>query len=161
MNRLIIFALLGPIAGLLAFAFAIAIFGLLSKPQHSLADTVGVFLVTFIAGLPLSFLLGTVPAILAGAIFIPISNIISKRYRQQRWIYPALGAAIGFTVSTGLTTPTHSKELMGLLIFPSTVAGALLGWRLRPILTPQLAPQVWATTEPTDTRRSIYEQIQK
>jgi hypothetical protein len=152
MKRLLIFALLGPITGLLAFAFAIAIFGIFSKTQHSLADTAGIFFVAFIAGLPFSFLFGTIPAILVGALFIPTSKIIAKRYHQSSWIYPTLGAAIGFAVSTGLTVPTHSKELMGLLIFPSTVAGALLGWKLRPNFTPPLVPRVWAATEPIDTR---------
>lgn len=151
MKRLLIFALLGPVVGLVAFALALAIFGLIHQPSHSVPEAVGVFAVALLTGMPLAFLLGGIPALLAGALFVVTSNLIAKGFQPSSGVYLAIGAAIGFVVSAALSIPTESKDLMGLLIFPGTVAGALLGWRLRPKAKVHLRAEVWAATEPTDS----------
>jgi hypothetical protein len=152
MRRLLIFAFFGPVIGLLAFASALAIFGLISQPSGSLTDAVGVFAISLITGLPIAILVGSIPALMAGALFIAMSSLIARRFQPSNWNYSALGAAIGLAVSAGLSVPTQSKDLMGLLILPGTVAGALLGWHLRPKVATPLLAQVWAATEPMDAQ---------
>lgn len=154
MKRLLIFVFLGPAVGLFAFALALAIFGLISQPDHSLNKAVGVFAVALISGFPIAILMGSIPALLTGTLFVVTSNLIARRYRTSSCAHLALGATIGLAVSAGLSVPTQSKDLMGLLILPSTVAGALLGWHLRPKVANPLLPQVWAATEPMDTQVS-------